>query len=218
MNEENKIQPKKEAIEQESLGTEEKNEAKAPTPPDNGLSGEREDDTTHEGSSEIEKLKKEITDLQDEKRGNEDKYLRLLAEFENYRKRVTRDQNEFSKYATESLLKDLLAVLDNLERALQHSSGTNDIKVWVEGVQLTFKQFSEILTKVGVTPIQTIGCPFDPGKQQAMAHVESDEHEENIVVEEYQKGYMLHDRVLRAALVTVSKGKGSQKPKEDSDK
>lgn len=213
MSEENEIKPEKEAVKQELIG-----EVKASMPSEKDSSGDGEEENAHEELSEIDTLKREFEALQEGKKESEDKYLRLLAEFDNYRKRVTRDQNEFSKYATESLLKDLLAVLDNLERALQHSTGTNDMKVWVEGVELTCKQFSEILTKVGVVPIQTVGCPFDPGKQQAVDHVESEEHDENIVVEEYQKGYMLHDRVLRAALVTVSKGKEVQDPKEDAKK
>jgi molecular chaperone GrpE len=108
--------------------------------------------------------------------------------------------------------------LDNLERALQHTDGSSDLKSWVEGVELTFKQFSEILSKSGVTPIQCVGLPFDPNRQQAMAQVETEIHEDNTVVEEYQKGYMLHDRVLRPAMVTVAKRKNSgseeQKPQE----
>jgi len=145
--------------------------------------------------------------LKMKKKALEDKYLRVYSEFENYRKRVSRDQNDYSKFATEKLLKELLVVADNLERALQHSDATTDLKDWVKGVDLTFKQFSEILSKSGVTTIQSVGCPFDPSRQQAMAQVETETHEENTVVEEYQKGYMLHDRVLRPALVTVAKKK-----------
>ncbi len=169
-----------------------------------------------EALSEEARLKKEIEKLQDEKKGSEDKYIRLFAEFDNYKKRVARDQNEFSKFANEKLLRELLPVMDNLERALKHSDGSNeDIKSWVEGVALTFKQFAEILSKSGVTAIESVGTPFDPSRQQAMAQVETEEHEENTVVEEYQKGYMLHDRVLRVAMVTVAKKKSSNQEEDN---
>lgn len=154
--------------------------------------------------------------LEEEKKALEDKYLRNVAEFDNYRKRVSRDQNEYSKYATEKLLKELLVVVDNLERALHHGESVPELKGWLEGVELTFKQFLEILGKFGVSGFESVGKPFDPSRQQAMAQVESDSHEDNRVVEELQKGYMLHERVLRPALVTVSKRKENSKEGEAS--
>jgi molecular chaperone GrpE len=134
----------------------------------------------------------------------QDRYLRLAAEFENYKKRVQKDQAEYTQYAHERLLRELLPVLDNLLRALQHAQqpgGTNGL---IEGVELTCKQYLEVLSRFGVRPIPSVGLPFDPAVHQAVATVEPKGQVPNTIVEEYEKGYYLHDRVLRPATVTVA--------------
>jgi len=142
--------------------------------------------------------------LEEEIKAVQDRYLRLAAEFENYKKRAQKDQAEYTKYALERLLRELLPVLDNLQRALQHaqlSGGTNGL---IEGVELTCKQYLEVLSRFGVRPIPSVGLPFDPAVHQAVATVDPQGRAPNTIVEEYEKGYYLHDRVLRPARVTVA--------------
>src|SRR6266542_689313 len=112
------------------------------------------------------------------------RYLRLAAEFENYKKRAQRDQEDYTKYANERLLKELLPVLDNLQRALQHAKSDNRGGV-LQGVELTCKQYLEILSRFGVKPISTtVGLPFDPAIHQAVATVPAKMHAPNTIVDE----------------------------------
>ena len=140
-----------------------------------------------------------------------DKYIRLLADFDNYRKRVNRDLEESRKFANESLLKEFLPILDNLERALFHFDRSKEVapelKALGEGVRLTEKQFLELLEKFHVTRVPTRGSSFDPNVHEAMGFTPSDEHEEGMVVEVYQQGYLLQNRLLRPSLVTVAQKK-----------
>jgi molecular chaperone GrpE len=140
----------------------------------------------------------------------QDKYIRLSAEFENYKRRAKRDQNDAIRYANESLLKNLLSTLDNLERAIQCGKDAGATGSLLEGVELTHKQFLETVGKLGVRQVSSTGSLFDPNMHQAVAQVESDTVEPNMVVEEFQKGYFLHDRILRPAMVTVAKEKSDQ--------
>ena len=135
----------------------------------------------------------------------QEKYLRLAAEFDNYKRRAQRDQTDTIRYANESILKNLLPIIDNLERAIQcaKESGTNG--PLLEGVELTHKQFLETVGKLGVKQISSTGNLFDPAMHQAVAQVESGTAEPNTIIEEFQKGYFLHDRILRPAMVTVAK-------------
>lgn len=135
-----------------------------------------------------------------------DRYLRLAAEFDNYKRIAQRDQRDQIKFGNEQLLKELLPVVDNLERAIQAAKGGGTGDGLVQGVDLTLKQLAGALGKFGVQPIPTIGQPFDPSGHQAVASVPSDDVPNQHVVEEFQRGYRLHDRILRAAMVTVSTG------------
>jgi len=140
----------------------------------------------------------------------QDKYMRLAAEFENYKRRAQRDQSDAIRYANESLLKNLLPTIDNLERAIQSGVDAKASGALIEGVQLTHKQFLETVGKLGVRQVSSTGAAFDPNIHQAVAQVESETAEPNTVVEEFQKGYFLHDRILRPAMVTVAKDKSDQ--------
>jgi molecular chaperone GrpE len=140
----------------------------------------------------------------------QDKYIRLAAEFENYKRRAQRDQSDAIRYANESLLKSLLSTLDNLERAIQCGKDAGASGSLLEGVELTHKQFLETVEKLGVRQVSSTGSLFDPNMHQAVAQVESETAEPNMVVEEFQKGYFLHDRILRPAMVTVAKEKSDQ--------
>ncbi|HEY3198430.1 MAG TPA: nucleotide exchange factor GrpE [Nitrospirales bacterium] len=146
----------------------------------------------------------------------QDRYVRLAAEFENYKKRTQKDQDEFRKYSNERLLKELLPVLDNLQRALQHGQVSGKHEGVLQGVELTVKKYLDILSRFGVKPIPTLGLPFDPAIHQAVAKVESKGQKPNTIVEEYEKGYYLHDRVLRPATVTVAESPGSDGREPDA--
>ena len=156
----------------------------------------------------VEKLRAELDKAKHEAHESKDRYLRLYAETENFKKRMSRDVIEQGKYANENLIKELIPVLDNLERAISHSEsapGGQGGEGLVEGVKMVAKQLYDVLAKFGVTQVESVGKPFDPNKQQAMMHVETAEHEPGTVVEEFQKGYFLNDRILRPAMVTVAK-------------
>jgi molecular chaperone GrpE len=140
----------------------------------------------------------------------QDKYIRLAAEFENYKRRAQRDQSDAIRYANESLLKKLLSTFDNLERAIQCGKDAGASGSLLEGVELTHKQFLETVEKLGVRQVSSTGSLFDPNMHQAVAQVESETVEPNTVVEEFQKGYFLHDRILRPAMVTVAIEKSDQ--------
>ena len=164
--------------------------------------------TKEENSDEQDELlvpKAELTAKTEELQVLNDKYLRLAAEFENYKRRAQRDQGDTVRFANEKLLKDLLPTIDNLERALQSSREQADSEGFLQGVELTYKQFFDTLEKLGVSQVASIGEPFDPAKHQAVGQVESSAIDENCVVEEYQKGYFLGDRILRPAMVTVAR-------------
>lgn len=148
----------------------------------------------------LEKKEKELKELND-------KYLRLFADFENYKKRTSREQLDFMKYAFEPVLREYLPLLDNLERALFHSKESKDLNKLNEGLQLMIKQCQEVLSRFEVSPIPAKGEPFDPTKHQAISQVETEELPANHVAEEVTKGYYFKDRVLRPTLVSVSRKK-----------
>jgi molecular chaperone GrpE len=163
------------------------------------VEGDGADDASEEdGPEDIDKVKLEVKE-------NYDKYLRVCAEFDNYKKRAAREVGDFRKYANETLLKDLLSVIDNLERAVE---STQDVKEAadgvVEGVEMTLKEILKIVERYGVKPVEALGEPFDPSFHQAVMQEESDSQPENTVLTELQKGYLLHDRLLRPSMVVVS--------------
>ena len=173
--------------------------------PDSTETGEAGDQVDQNEPAAVE-LKRSLEAKDAECRNAHDKYLRLAAEFDNYKRLSQRDQRDQIKFGNEQLLKELLPVVDNLERAIKSAKDNGSNDALIQGVELTLKQLVGILTKFGVTPVESVGRPFDPTTQQAVAQVESDMVPEHNVVEEFQKGYLLHDRILRAAMVSVSKG------------
>lgn len=156
---------------------------------------------------------------------NHERLLRVTAEFENYKKRAERDINDFRKFANESLIKDILPIVDNLERALEIPEGENETTLdgMREGVQMTLKGLLDSLKKYGVVPIESLDKPFDPNFHQAVMQEESDKHPENTVSRELQRGYMMQDRLLRPSMVVVSKKSTAKsdaklESSEDADK
>ena len=136
---------------------------------------------------------------------NHDKYLRVCAELENYRKRAAKDREDFIKYSNETLIKDMLPTLDNMERALEHASDSKDLKAFVDGLTLIRDSFLAGLGRHGVEKIEAIGKDFDPNFHEAMMQVEGGGKENNKVVEEFEKGYRLNGRLLRPSKVSISK-------------
>lgn len=145
--------------------------------------------------SEINLLKKENANLKEER-------LRIIAEMENFRKRLEREKTEFYQYALSEFLKELFTVLDNFERALG-SKDQGDDKSFRDGIEMIYKQYLDLLMKQGVIPIEIEGKKFNPHLHQALITEESEDIEEPEVVEELQRGYTLHNRLLRPALVKV---------------
>jgi molecular chaperone GrpE len=145
-----------------------------------------------------------IETLQREKDALQDRLLRTAAEFDNYRKRMDRERRELSEYAAADVLKDVLPILDNFERALQAPAGP-EAEAFRKGVELIHKQMLDLLRKRGVTPIEALGADFDPNFHQAVIHEASDQHREGEVMQELQRGYLLGDRLLRPAMVKVAK-------------
>jgi molecular chaperone GrpE len=138
-----------------------------------------------------------------------DRLLRVTADYENYKKRMSREMEDFRKYANQSLLKEILSVIDHIELAIQAAdapSGT-DTRM-VEGLHLTLKEFLRILEKFNVKPIEAVGQPFDPQMHEAILREACDRFPKNTVVREMQKGYTIHNRLLRPSLVVVAAPRG----------
>jgi len=153
----------------------------------------------------LEEARQTLAAAQAEAAKNWDLYLRERAELENFRKRTQRDKEEFRIFTRKELLFEVLPVLDNLERALEHAGQAGEGEGLVAGVTMTVAQFRKVIEDFGARPMVTVGVPFDPALHQAMAHQETAEQPPGTVISEYQKGYLLHDRLLRPALVVVAK-------------
>ncbi len=166
------------------------------------LNGMREDE---EVCREIEALRKKVEDKEREAKETYDRLLRTAADFDNYRKRVAREKEEWFRSANEELIKAILPFLDNLDKALGHSENTVDLRSLAEGIRLTRDQILRTLKEFGLSPVESLGLPFDPAVHEAVAVAETDQVEANRVVEEFLKGFLLHGRLIRAAKVSVSK-------------
>ena len=141
-----------------------------------------------------------------------DKYLRAHAELDNARKRFIKEKEEYVKFANEDIFSEILYVIDNFDRALEHMNGTQKVESVLEGIKMIQKQFHSLLERIGVNKIEALGKNFDPALHEAVEHVETDEEKNDIVTEEIQPGYMLNDRLLRPAVVKVGKKKAGKTP------
>jgi molecular chaperone GrpE len=158
----------------------------------------------------IKELEEKLKNSETEAKQNYDRFLRVSAEFDNYKKRSAREMSEFRKYANESLISDMLTVVDNIERAISTSSSDDKANSCIiEGVSLTLKEILRVFDNFGVKPIESLNKTFDPNFHQAVMQEESEDHPENTVITELQKGYMIHDRLLRPSMVVVSKSKAA---------
>jgi len=165
---------------------------------------------------EIAELRLQLGMKEEEAKNNYDRYVRQVAELDNFKKRTIREREESVRYANESLVRDLLPVIDNLERAISHAVNGGDGKPLAEGVDMVLKGFLDSLSKHGVQPLIAIGLAFDPAQHEALAQVESVEYPPNTVIEQHQKGYLMRERLLRPALVTVSKAAISHNKKNET--
>ncbi|GGM31165.1 protein GrpE [Paraliobacillus quinghaiensis] len=157
---------------------------------------DREDDQSTSGSK-VEALQKEKDEVYQ-------RLLRVQAEYDNFRKRTQKEKEAERKYRSQSLITELLPVVDNFERALQTDVNGDGAKQFVDGIKMVYRQLSDALEKEGVEVIPTKGEAFDPHLHQAVMQVEDDQYDSNVVVEELQKGYKLKDRVIRPAMVKVN--------------
>ena len=162
---------------------------------------EEEDDLVELDPVKI--LEKDLLDVKNELTEQKDKFVRLQAETDNFRKRLSREKEEFSQYANERLFNELLPIFDNFERALEDPS--SDIKSFKEGLEMILKQFSSFLEKEKVEPIEAIGKKFNPMIHEVLTSEESSENEENTIISQFVKGYTINNRVIRPSQVVISK-------------
>jgi molecular chaperone GrpE len=163
-------------------------------------------------SEMVADLKSKLETKTGEAEENYDRLLRVSAEFENYKKRTAREMADFKKYANQSLLRELLPVIDNLDLAIKAAAEASDNTdaCLLDGVELTRKEILKVFENFNVEPIDALGKPFDPNFHEAVMREESDEHPENTVVNELQKGYLMHDRLLRPSMVVVAMPKNKE--------
>lgn len=165
--------------------------------------------TPQKPETEMETL---IKHLDEEK----DRCLRLNAEFENLRKRTQKEKEEFVKYANEKLIIELIDIMESLERGLENAKGSDNKDKLIQGMELIYKQLKSVLEKNGLVPIKALGEKFDPYKHEAMMQTPSQDDEEDMILEEFTRGYMLSNKVIRYSKVRVSKNKEAENENEVS--
>ena len=179
------------------------NEPEQTTPDEQTINGE--EDPMKALEAKFEAKEKEAEE-------NYDRLLRLSAEFENYKKRSSREIEEFRKFANQSLIKEMLSVVDNLELAMNSTNNHKAIdKDLLQGLEMTHKEILKVFEKFNVKPIDAKGQPFDPTFHEAVMQEETNDYAKNTVINEMQRGYMIHDRLLRPSMVVVAK------PREEKD-
>lgn len=157
----------------------------------------QEEIVTKEVVSDLEVMEQRLSELNNQ-------YIRMAADFDNYRKRQAQERESLLKYGAENTMKGLLSVIDTFERAQQSLNGVDDVEKVKESFEVVFKQFTDALTKLGLKTIDTQGQKFDPNLHEAVMQTPNNEVEDHTVLQELQKGYMLDDRIIRAALVNVA--------------
>ena len=161
-----------------------------------------------EAPDPLAELQQKLATAEKEKKDNWDRYLRAAADLENTRKRTKRELEDAKFETKNKVLKEMLPVVDNLERAIEHASGSGEKNPIVEGVQLVLRQFATAFERLDVTPVDAMGQPFDPNLHEAISQIESDQPA-GTIVQVLQRGYRAGDRLLRPALVVVAKAKAA---------
>ncbi len=178
---------------------------------------ERETDLKDDGiDRQVSELEEKIGELNNELYEFKEKYLRLAAEFDNYRKRVEREKADLLKFGTEGLLVQLIPFDDIFESVVGQIENTSSLEVVHKGLAMLKKEFTKLLENLGVKKIKTVGERFNPELHEAAGVVETSDYEEGVIVEEDISGYMFHDRIIRPAVVKVAKSSASG-PEEDED-
>ena len=186
-------------IDAEEAATNQDDEKQAPSD-DQSLEGEPDS-----AEKSLEEMEAKLETMEKEAKETYDRLLRVSADFENYKKRASREMEDFRKYANQALLKDMLSVVDNLELAINSSSdGEKADQSLIEGLNLTLNEILKVFEKFHVKPIEARGKTFDPTFHEAVMREETDDYPENTVISEFQKGYLIHDRLLRPAMVVVA--------------
>jgi molecular chaperone GrpE len=171
-----------------------------------------DEQTINDEDEPIKALEAKFEAKEKEAEENYDRLLRLSAEFENYKKRSSREIEEFRKFANQSLIKEMLSVVDNLELAMNSTNGHKAIdKDLLQGLEMTHREILKVFEKFNVKPIDAKGQPFDPTFHEAVMQEETNDYAKNTVINEMQRGYMIHDRLLRPSMVVVAK------PREEKD-
>ena len=192
-----------------NIDTEEtaQNETTEKPAPDDGKPLKRESGDADNADPEnaLKEMEARVEAKEQEAKETYDRLLRVSADFENYKKRSSREMEEFRKYANQSLLKEMLSVVDNLELAINSSKdGNKTDQTLIEGLNLTLNEILRVFEKFNVKPIEAQGKSFDPAFHEAVMREETDDYPVNSVISEFQKGYLIHDRLLRPAMVVVA--------------
>ncbi|NJD76118.1 MAG: nucleotide exchange factor GrpE [Candidatus Methanoperedens sp.] len=161
-----------------------------------------------------EELVKEFETIKKQLAEEKDRFLRLNAEFDNFRKRTQKEKEEFTKYANEKLILELIDVFEALERGLENARKPDNKDKLIEGIELVYKQFKNVLEKNGLVPIKAVGEKFDHNRHEAMMQTLTDDYEEDTILEEFARGYMLNSKVIRYSKVRVSKKKETEEENE----
>jgi molecular chaperone GrpE len=201
----NTLAEEKNTLQEEAVSTNENQEMQEETI--EPVFDEAAEEVVKDSPSSDEKLSElegKITALEAQLEEKENRYLRLQADFDNSRRRARLDYEAAQKYRSQSLITDILPVLDNFERALNVDTDNEQTKSLLQGMEMIYRSLLDALKKEGVEPIESQGKEFDPNFHQAVMQVEEEGYDSNIVVEEFQKGYILKDRVIRPAMVKVN--------------
>ena len=203
----------------EDVNNQVKDETTTPVKKDDTQSNESASIDKKNSSKNEEDLDNDETDSQDETRDLKDQLLRSLAENENLRKRTAKEIEQIKKYGHISLLRDFLNVVDNMERAVKSSTSENQsetgVKNLIDGIEIVLKEMKSLLDKNQIKKIEPLHEKFDYNFHQAMFEAPSSDYEEGLIIEVIQPGYVLHDRLIRPAMVGVSKGKMAEKEKKE---
>lgn len=168
------------------------------------VTAENEQQAAAPEADELTGIRQEMEKLQQEAKKNYDLYLRTLAEMDNIKKRAAREREEYIKFATLPMIKKILPVIDDLDRALNASQRNQDYEILSKGLEMISRSLHEAIKQEGVVAIDALYKPFDPQYHQPLSVEGSSEHPENTVIEEFQKGYIMHGRVIQPSLVKVS--------------
>lgn len=175
-------------------------------------------DGENQRSAEVKDLEARVQELEKEAEANYDRFVRAKADLENYKKRTLREISDLRKFANENILKEMLSVVDNLQRAIESGAqDDSDKEKLLEGVEITLKDVLRILERYGVKGFKSVGEDFDPAFHQAMMQEQTDKYPDNTVLSELQKGYTIHDRLLRPAMVVVGRNASDVKTEQKDE-